>query len=129
VSQCYAGYSGGQFKKSGVQVQLDTVDHSKISKFMTEEEKKAVGPMVTDTWQYLYKPMDYNGKTAVLMLNQDDSGNQDLALNFADVPGLKCTKCKVRDIWARKDLGTFDTTFTAKGVKAHDCAFLVITSA
>lgn len=129
VSQCYAGYSGGQFKKSEKMIQLDEVDHSKISKFMTEEEKSAVGPMVSGTWQYLYKPMEYGGtKTAVLMLNQD-TGAQDLSLTFSDVPGLKCTSCKVRDIWNRKDLGTFDNTFTVKGLASHDAAFIVITPA
>ena len=35
----------------------------------------------------------------------------DLALAFKDIPGVRCTRCHVRDIWAKRDLGDFDGGF------------------
>lgn len=60
-----------------------------------------------------------------------DSAAQDLALSFADVPGLQCCEgqCSVRDVWARKSLGAFTGSYTAKGVGSHDCAFFVLEAA
>jgi alpha-galactosidase len=58
-----------------------------------------------------------------------DTAAQDLTVNFADIPGVKCTTCKVRDIWNHKDLGSATTSYTAKAVESHDAAFLIITPA
>merc|ERR1712032_579163 len=74
VSQVYAGFSGGPFQSS-----------------------------VTPSGQYFYKPLDHDMSTAVLLIN-DGSSAQQLALSFADVPGIK-DSCRVRDIWAHEDLG------------------------
>lgn len=86
--------------------------------------------MVTvDTWSFFYKPLEADGaKTAVLLMNQGNS-TQDLTLTFADIPGVTCTSCAVRDVWSREDLGTFDSTYTASALAGHDAAFLTITPA
>jgi hypothetical protein len=89
---------------------------------------------VPDQLQYLYKPMSWDGrKAAVLLINVGVPGAppapKDLQLVFSDVPGLAGTRCAVRDIWQRKDLGTFSDTFTAAAVGAHDSAFLMLTCA
>ena len=79
-------------------------------------------------FEYFYKPLG-KAEWAVLLMNHDDAP-QDLALSFADVPGLSCTKCALSDVWAYgKSVGTFDTTYTAKAVGAHDAVFLTITPA
>ena len=54
-----------------------------------------------------------------------DTGAQTLEADFAKVPGLACTTCKVRDIWNHKDLGSFDGKWSGS-VASHDAAFLVI---
>lgn len=47
---------------------------------------------------------------------------------FSDVPGLRVgTSCAVRDLWERKDLGTFAGNFTAAAVDVHDSTFLMLT--
>ena len=51
-------------------------------------------------------------------MNNGDAA-QDLTLTFKDIPGVRCARCHVRDIWAKKDLGDFDGTYVAKGVAAH----------
>ena len=53
----------------------------------------------------------------------------DLTLAFKDVPGIHCTTCHVRDIWAKRDLGDFEGSFVARVVAAHAAPFLVITPA
>lgn len=71
--------------------------------------------------------MEANGaKIAVLLINNGDD-DADLTLDFADVPGIACSSCNVRDIMNHKDLGIMKSSYTAKAVASHDCAFVIIT--
>merc|ERR1712217_965578 len=107
---------------------VDDVNYAAMDRSMTEDEKRQTGPTIAPSFQYLYKPLTADGtKTAVLLMNQGNAP-VDLTLDFADVPGLKCTTCKVRDIWNHKDLGSASGSFVAKNVGSHDCAFLIISS-
>jgi alpha-galactosidase len=81
---------------------------------------------VSGDHQFYYKPVD-STHTAILLMNQGAT-TQDLTFNFADVPGLSCTSCNVRDIWERTDIGSFTSSFTASAVPSHDAAFLMISS-
>merc|ERR1712226_447160 len=113
---------GGPFKESGMSVVLDKVNPSLMTKYMSEEERQATGPTVTASYQYFYKPLDYDRTSAAVLLINTDSATQTLTLHFADVPGLK-GPCKVRDVWEHKDLGhaTESMSFT---VLSHDSVFL-----
>merc|ERR1712151_149124 len=127
VSQSYAGFSGGPFLNSSLMVQLHSINHAAIEKGMSESEIKNLGPHVAPSLQYFYKPLEAHGaKIAVLLINNGDS-EADLVLNFADVPELTCSSCKVRDIWKHEDLGSLENAYTAKAIAAHDSAFLIIT--
>jgi len=129
VSQSYAGHSGSPFKEAKELITLADVNPAAVSKYMSVEEAAAVGPLTAPAWQYFYKPMTAGGaKTAVLLMNHADAA-ADLTLAFADIPGVKCTTCKLRDLWNRKDLGSFDGSYTAKAVASHDAVFLVVTPA
>lgn len=79
--------------------------------------------------QYLYKPMSWDGKKAAVLLINVDAQPADLAVSFSDVPGLSGTECAIRDIWQRKDIGTFTANYTAAAIGAHDSAFLMLTCA
>jgi len=132
VNQAWAGHSGSPFSQSNATVKHSWMDilHSGHLGLGTKASF-AMGKRTAEapSWQMLYKPMLLAGaKVAVLMMNHGD-GPQDLTLAFSAVPELKCTSCAVRDIWAKKDLGTFKTEFVAKALGAHDSAFLVITPA
>eukprot|EP00913_Durusdinium_trenchii_P033007 g30900.t1 len=76
------------------------------------------------SWQFFYKPVGA-GKIVVLLMNHDSKA-QDLVLNFADVPGLQCTKCQMRCLYVHSDLGVHDGSFTAKGVPSHDSRMFMI---
>jgi len=127
VNQAYAGHSGSPFKESSSTVTLDRVNHAAMEKGMSEADRASTGATTAPSWEYFYKPMLPGGaKTAVLLMNHGD-GAVDLSLGFQDIPGVGCTTCHVRDIWAHKDLGTFTGSYEAKAVASHDAAFLVIT--
>jgi alpha-galactosidase len=118
VNQAYDGFSGGPFKASAEQVFLtDAVINNR-----TDDDEVPVS--VPASAQY-YKPMG-GGKIAVLLMNSD-TATASLTLNLADVPGLTCKKCDVRDVWAMKDLGSFTGTVSAS-VDSHDAAFFTITA-
>ena len=96
---------------------------------MGADEAEGLPPLDAPAWQYLYKPLSWGGdKTAVLLMNHDKAA-ANLTVAFGDIPGVTCSSCHVRDLWARKDLGAFDGSFTASGVATHDCAFLLVTPA
>jgi len=125
ISQTYAGFSGGPFQSSSTAVVLDKVNPALMTKYMTEDERKATGPTVTASSQYFYKPLDHAGTSAGVILINTDTIGQKLTLNFADVPGLK-GPCKVRDVWGHKDLGSADSNMTLT-VASHDSALLKLT--
>jgi len=125
ISQTFAGFSGGPFKSSSKAVVLDEVNPAKMTKYMTESERKATGPTVVASSQYLYKPLDYGNTSAGVLLINTDSVTQELKLNFADVPNMK-GPCKVRDVWKHQDLESADDSVTVK-VDSHDSAFLKLT--
>ena len=82
---------------------------------MGAEEVAALGPAVAPRYEYYYKPLEEGGaKTAVLLMNNGDALT-DLALAFKDVPGVRCTRCHVRDVWARQDLGNFRRQLRCEG--------------
>jgi len=62
------------------------------------------------------------GDVAVALYNKDGGDKADIALSFSAV-GLPA-KASVYDIWAQKDVGVFESSFTAKDVPKHGSAFL-----
>ena len=129
VSQSYAGFSGGPFKASAEEVTLAPHNPAMVVDALSVEELAAVEPLVAPEWQYFYKPLAWGGdKVAVLLMNHANH-SVSLDLQFADVPGLACTSCKVRDIWNHKDLGTFTDTWGPVSLPSHENAFLVLSAA
>mmetsp|Transcript_20832 Transcript_20832/g.41271 ORF Transcript_20832/g.41271 Transcript_20832/m.41271 type:complete len:429 (+) Transcript_20832:36-1322(+) len=114
INQAYAGDSGGSYAESERTVELTDA-------YIETNENES--PVVVPAHQYLYKPLE-NGKVAVLLMNSDVSAGT-LTANFSAVPGVTCSSCAVRDVWAKKDLGSFDNSWSGS-VDAHDAAFLVI---
>jgi len=116
VNHAYVGHSGAVFKRSTEQVALGSIN-------------PPPEPVIVPAYAYYYKPMEPGGaKTAVLLINHADVA-ADLTLNFADIPGVTCTQCHVRDIWAKKGLGNLVNSYEAKAVASHDSRFLLITPA
>jgi alpha-galactosidase len=121
ISQTYAGFSGGPFLSSQEVVHLDKTNPARMTRNMSEQERQATGPTLAASFQYFYKPLNYEGGSAAVLLINADSETQQLSLNFSDVPGLK-GPCDVRDIWEQKDLGTASSKSFSVG--SHDSVFL-----
>jgi len=122
VNQAWAGHSGSLFMEADERVQL------------THPAGIEDSPVEVAAWQYLYKPVEQAGARIAVLLMNHAAHAADLSLAFADVPGLACaaarTKCAVRDVWRRADLGIFDANgaFVAKGVGSHDAVFLMVST-
>jgi len=147
INQAWAGHSGSVFKKSGINIELDAVNYAKLQKYRkvanSEYQVPMRDPMIAPSYEYYYKPLEKHGaKTAVLMMNHGHAHTRsearkhspfaadqevDLTLHFKDIPGVSCTRCHVRDVWRKRDLGDFDGSYVAKGVAPHAAPFLVIT--
>lgn len=125
ISQSYAGFSGGSFKRSTKTVRLGDTNPSLMTRRMTQLERLALGPTLAASYQYFYKPLDYAGTSVAVLLINADSASQDLKLTLADVPGISGS-CSIRDIWAHEDLGRREADLTVT-VGPHDSAFLKLT--
>ena len=120
VSEAYFGHSGTSFSKSEETVLLTDAA-------IDADPNDDLEPFAAPAAQSFYKPLSDDGsKTAVLLMNAG-TASESMTVEFKDVPGLKCTKCTVRDIHAHKDLGSFTDKWTGP-VEGHDVAFLVITA-
>ncbi len=78
----------------------------------------------TSTFQFWNKPVG-GGKVAVFMMNHQNAPAT-LSVSLASVPGVTGTSFLVRDIWARKDVGTMSGNYTVT-LNAHDAAFIMVT--
>jgi len=81
-------------------------------------------PFSGSTLQLWGKPQ-LKGAWGTLLLNNDPvtAYTVDIDLSLYNFTG----KVTVRDIWNRKDLGTFQTTFTTDSVASHDSRLYLIT--
>lgn len=120
INQAWAGHSGSPFTASSKLVTM-TVVRMVDGLYDTFETSVASS-------QAFYKPLQQDGsQNAVLLMNHDTSA-ADLTVSFANIPSIKtCSSYTVRDVWARKDVGSFTTSYTAKQVDSHDSAFITVT--
>lgn len=139
INQAWAGHSGSPFAQSNELVVHSWREEPRAGDGDASDTARTRGELRTRThasatWQYFYKPLARDGsKVAVLMMNHG-TGSVDLTLDLSLVPGLRCGTevgshtCVVRDVWARKNLGTARGSYVAKAVGGHDAAFIVLSS-
>ncbi len=113
INQAWAGHSGSPFKEA---------DHN-ITWWM------GIGGsphnVSVPLWQYFQKPVG-DGKVAILLVNHDDV-SRPMELDLHEVPGLSCSNCEVRDVWARQDLGRMMKLDVTVG--SHDTVFFLLSPA
>jgi alpha-galactosidase len=121
VNQAYYGHSGSAFQYS---------ENDNVTILVPDRFHHGVdGDISTSRWQYLYKPLSWHGSQVAVLLMNSDVQALDLSLQFQGIPGLLCSnRCQVRDIWNRKNLGTFRRSYTAHDVASHDAVFLIIST-
>jgi hypothetical protein len=81
-------------------------------------------PLSTKTSRQVWFSLNADGTYTVALFNLGRT-DADVAVNWSDL-GLDGA-AKVRDLWARKDLGEFATGFVAAGVPSHGVRLLKVT--
>lgn len=114
INQAWHGHSGSPFESS-LQNGLEKLEQ------LSWPGVKGTVPSA----QYFYKPLSAT-HVAVLLMNHNTKSWK-MGFAFKDVPGVACSKCKVRDVWSHKDLGALDGSFTSD-VASHDSVFLVVSA-
>lgn len=108
VNQAYFGNSGVVYQESAKQIDL------------------GLGPV--PAWQLFFKPMAWDGtRVAVFAMNHAPSTST-INVSFAEVPGLSCASCTVRDVWAHETWGLVRGAF-AVDLDAHASLFIVLAKA
>lgn len=70
-----------------------------------------------------------DGSQAVVLLNRGDAGSEPITVRWTDL-GLPANRpALVRDLWTRKDLGTFTGSYTSPNIDHHNVMMLKITLA
>ena len=70
------------------------------------------------------KALDTPGERAVLLLNRTGDP-ADITVHWSDLGLQNASTASVRDVWARKDLGTFNSSYSAH-VQSNDGALLIV---
>jgi len=68
-----------------------------------------------------------DGSQAVLLFNRGDSGSEPITVKWTDIGFPADRAATVRDLWARKDLGSFTGSFTSPHIHFHEVMMLKIT--
>jgi hypothetical protein len=67
------------------------------------------------------------GSQAVVLLNRGNIGSEPITVKWTDIGFPDDHPATVRDLWARKDLGTFKGGFTSPNITFHSVMMLNIT--
>jgi hypothetical protein len=67
------------------------------------------------------------GSQAVVLFNRGDSGSEQITVNWTDIGFPVDQSAIVRDLWARKDVGTFKGNYTSPKIDPHAVMMLNIT--
>ncbi len=68
-----------------------------------------------------------DGSQAVVLLNRGNIGSEPITVQWTDIGFPADKAANVRDLWARKDLGTFTGSFRSPNIDAHSVMMLKIT--
>ncbi len=68
-----------------------------------------------------------NGSQAVLLFNRGNTGSEPITVKWSDIGFSVDRSAIVRDLWARKDLGTYTGSYTSPNIDHHAVMMLKIT--
>jgi hypothetical protein len=68
-----------------------------------------------------------DGSQAVLLLNRGDIGSESITVKWSDIGFPVDHSAIVRDLWTRKDIGTFTGSYTSPNIDHHAVMMLKIT--
>lgn len=130
VNQAYAGDSGGIYETSPsfVEIEYEHLDGLDSIPGTRSTNRKLgnidAGTATFPSYQYLSKPLDGNGRVAVLLINSSAEATK-LTATFSDIPRVYCNPCKIRNIWKHQDEGEYHNSWSVI-VESRDAAFIVV---
>jgi hypothetical protein len=68
-----------------------------------------------------------DGSQAVVLLNRANNGSEPIFVKWSDIGFAVDHPAIVRDLWARKDIGTFTGNYTSPNIDHHSVMMLKIT--
>jgi hypothetical protein len=68
-----------------------------------------------------------DGSKAVLLLNRNSMGSEVITVKWTDLGWPANQKARVRDLWARQDVGTFADNYTSPSIERHAVQMLKVT--
>jgi hypothetical protein len=68
-----------------------------------------------------------DGSQAVLLFNRGNTGSEPITVKWSDIGFPVDHSAIVRDLWARKDLGTYTGSYTSPNIDHHAVMMLKIT--
>ncbi len=68
-----------------------------------------------------------NGSQAVVLFNRGNTGSEPITVKWSDIGFPVDRSAIVRDLWARKDLGTYTGSYTSPNIDHHAVMMLKIT--
>jgi hypothetical protein len=68
-----------------------------------------------------------NSSKAVVLLNRGSIGSEPIIFKWTDIGLSADMAATVRDLWARKDLGTFTGSFKSQNIDPHSVVMLKVT--
>ncbi|CAF1017728.1 unnamed protein product [Adineta ricciae] len=68
-----------------------------------------------------------DGSMAVVAFNRNNDMSQAVVVSFSDLGWKTTSQVKVRDLWARQDLGQFQCNYTALNIEPHGVQMLKMT--
>jgi hypothetical protein len=68
-----------------------------------------------------------DGSQAVLLFNRGNTGSEPITVKWSDIGFPVDRSAIVRDLWARKDLGTYTGSYTSPNIDHHAVMMLKIT--
>jgi alpha-galactosidase len=93
----------------------------------SEHEHAADGvPAALSAPEVWAKPLSDGKRIAVVLLNTDPSGTQDVTVTWQQLGLPASTNASVRDLWQQKDVGTAQQQFIAKAVPPHGVVMVTV---
>ena len=67
-----------------------------------------------------------DGSQAVVLLNRGDIGSESITVKWSDIGFSANHSAMIRDLWGRKDIGTFTGSYTSPKIEHHEVMMLKI---
>lgn len=116
----------------GQTVNLQECDKEGIGTWLSMEDDGTIRAMSTGHCLTVAAELEVwagplaDGSQAVVLLNRGDSHRETITVQWIDIGFPPTHAALVRDLWERKDVGTFTGSYTSPNIEPHSVMMLKI---